>query len=243
MRLGLHLPWSAPAHPCGSRGRQSAVRHRLLPPGGLRIRAAPHTVSACCVSPQQGSFAGQVWPDLLCWSGDDFRARTWQPPPLAGSPASRAAVVGRRPAGDARAARATGAVPGSHPPGGLGLPAGARLRRGSSGACWLASSTGLTCHTPPSPRASSPISFSASSSALWRRSSSGTLVTGIAGPAESSDSAGADGASVARLGWKSLVYFEVLTTAALAIGLVAINLSRAGVGVAVQAGRRRRPAG
>ncbi|RRA50131.1 dicarboxylate/amino acid:cation symporter [Acidipila sp. EB88] len=57
----------------------------------------------------------------------------------------------------------------------------------------------------------------------------GTLVTGIAGHTQAGQNS-----SVGRLGWKSLVYFEVLTTAALAIGLVAINLSRAGVGVALQ---------
>ncbi len=55
----------------------------------------------------------------------------------------------------------------------------------------------------------------------------GTLVTGIAGHGSK--------ANVGRLGWKSLVYFEVLTTAALAIGLLAINISRAGVGVGAQA--------
>ncbi len=58
----------------------------------------------------------------------------------------------------------------------------------------------------------------------------GTLVTGIAGHSGSEK-----GSGIARLGWKSLVYFEALTTIALAIGLVAINISRAGVGVAVQA--------
>ncbi len=51
----------------------------------------------------------------------------------------------------------------------------------------------------------------------------GTLVTGIA--------AHGDGASVGRLGWKSLLYFEVLTTAALLIGLVAIHISGAGIGL------------
>ncbi len=55
----------------------------------------------------------------------------------------------------------------------------------------------------------------------------GTLVTGIAGHGGT--------ARVGRLGWKSLLYFEVLTTAALVIGLVAIHLSHAGVGVAVPA--------
>jgi proton glutamate symport protein len=51
----------------------------------------------------------------------------------------------------------------------------------------------------------------------------GSLITGIAGHGELR--------SVGRLGLKSLVYFEVLTTVALIIGLVAINVSRAGVGL------------
>ena len=51
----------------------------------------------------------------------------------------------------------------------------------------------------------------------------GTLVSGIAGHA--------DLKKVGRLGIKALVYFEVVTTAALFIGLAAINLSRAGFGV------------
>jgi proton glutamate symport protein len=38
--------------------------------------------------------------------------------------------------------------------------------------------------------------------------------------------------SVGRMGIKSLVYFEVVTTVALAIGLLAINISKAGVGMA-----------
>ena len=50
-----------------------------------------------------------------------------------------------------------------------------------------------------------------------------TLVTGIAGHG--------DLKSVGRMGIKSLVYFEVLTTLALVVGLVAINLSKAGVGL------------
>jgi proton glutamate symport protein len=54
-----------------------------------------------------------------------------------------------------------------------------------------------------------------------------TLVTGIAGHG--------DLKSIGRMGIKSLVYFEVLTTLALVIGLVAINLSHAGVGLAVPA--------
>lgn len=39
--------------------------------------------------------------------------------------------------------------------------------------------------------------------------------------------------SVGRMGIKSLVYFEVVTTIALFIGLLAINISKAGVGLAV----------
>lgn len=61
----------------------------------------------------------------------------------------------------------------------------------------------------------------------------GTLVTGIAGHGSSANNAG--DSSIGRLGWKSLLYFEVLTTAALAIGLFAINVSHAGVGVALPA--------
>src|SRR6201996_3967134 len=50
-----------------------------------------------------------------------------------------------------------------------------------------------------------------------------TLVTGIAGHG--------DLKSVGRMGVKSLIYFEVVTTLALVIGLAAINLSHAGVGL------------
>jgi proton glutamate symport protein len=52
-----------------------------------------------------------------------------------------------------------------------------------------------------------------------------TLVVGIAGHA--------DLRQVGRMGVKALIYFEVVTTVALVIGLVAINVSRAGVGVHV----------
>jgi proton glutamate symport protein len=55
----------------------------------------------------------------------------------------------------------------------------------------------------------------------------GTLITGIAGHGNLK--------SVGRIGVKSLIYFEVVTTIALVIGLAAINLSRAGVGVAMTA--------
>ena len=54
-----------------------------------------------------------------------------------------------------------------------------------------------------------------------------TLVSGIAGHG--------DLKSVGRMGWKSLLYFEVLTTIALFIGLVAANLSKAGVGMVMPA--------
>jgi proton glutamate symport protein len=54
-----------------------------------------------------------------------------------------------------------------------------------------------------------------------------TLVSGIAGHG--------DLKSVGRMGWKSLLYFEVLTTIALVLGLVAANISKAGVGLAMPA--------
>ncbi len=54
-----------------------------------------------------------------------------------------------------------------------------------------------------------------------------TLVTGIAGHG--------DLKGVGRMGVKALVYFEVVTTLALVIGLVAANVTRAGVGLAMGA--------
>lgn len=51
----------------------------------------------------------------------------------------------------------------------------------------------------------------------------GTLIVGIAGHSNIKQ--------VGRLGWKSLLYFEVVTTIALAIGLIAINISKAGIGI------------
>ena len=54
-----------------------------------------------------------------------------------------------------------------------------------------------------------------------------TLVSGIAGHGELK--------SIGRMGLKSLLYFEVLTTLALVIGLVAINISKAGVGMVIPA--------
>jgi proton glutamate symport protein len=50
-----------------------------------------------------------------------------------------------------------------------------------------------------------------------------TLVVGIAGHSNLKQ--------VGRLGWKSLLYFEIVTTIALVIGLFAINMSQAGVGI------------
>lgn len=52
-----------------------------------------------------------------------------------------------------------------------------------------------------------------------------TIVVGIAGHS--------DLKQVGRMGWKSLVYFEIVSTIALVIGLVAINVSKAGIGVNV----------
>jgi len=56
----------------------------------------------------------------------------------------------------------------------------------------------------------------------------GTLVVGIAGHSNLKQ--------VGRMGWKSLVYFEVVTTLALLIGLLAINISQAGVGIELPVG-------
>jgi len=52
-----------------------------------------------------------------------------------------------------------------------------------------------------------------------------TLVSGIAGHS--------DLKKVGRMGVKAIVYFEIVTTVALVIGLVAINVSKAGVGAKV----------
>ncbi len=55
----------------------------------------------------------------------------------------------------------------------------------------------------------------------------GTLVSGIAGHS--------DLKKVGRMGIKAIVYFELVTTVALFIGLAAINISKAGVGVKLPA--------
>jgi proton glutamate symport protein len=55
----------------------------------------------------------------------------------------------------------------------------------------------------------------------------GTLITGIAGHG--------DLRKVGRIGWKSLVYFESVTTIALFLGVAAINLTKAGEGLVISA--------
>lgn len=55
-----------------------------------------------------------------------------------------------------------------------------------------------------------------------------TVVVGIAGHSNLQQ--------VGRMGWKSILYFEVMTTFALILGLIAINISRAGVGVRLPEG-------
>lgn len=56
----------------------------------------------------------------------------------------------------------------------------------------------------------------------------GTLIVGIAGH-------GDDLKQVGRLALRSIIYFEVVTTVALAVGLLAVNLVKPGVGVALTA--------
>src|SRR4026209_2220792 len=54
----------------------------------------------------------------------------------------------------------------------------------------------------------------------------GTLVIGIAGH-------GDDMKRVGRLAFKSIIYFEIVTTLALVVGLVAVNITKPGVGVSL----------
>jgi proton glutamate symport protein len=61
-----------------------------------------------------------------------------------------------------------------------------------------------------------------------------TLVVGIAGHSNLRQ--------VGRMGVKALIYFEVVTTLALLIGLAAINISRAGVGMTLPAAAAAQPA-
>jgi len=56
----------------------------------------------------------------------------------------------------------------------------------------------------------------------------GTLVVGIAGHSD-------DLKAVGRLALKSIIYFEIVTTLALAVGLIAVNLTKPGVGVSLAA--------
>ncbi|HCM77209.1 MAG TPA: dicarboxylate/amino acid:cation symporter [Cytophagales bacterium] len=55
-----------------------------------------------------------------------------------------------------------------------------------------------------------------------------TLVVGIAGHSNLKQ--------VGRMGWKSILYFELVTTLALVIGLIAINITQAGAGIVLPEG-------
>jgi proton glutamate symport protein len=55
-----------------------------------------------------------------------------------------------------------------------------------------------------------------------------TLVMGIAGHSNLKQ--------VGRMGWKSILYFEAVTTLALVIGIVAINVTKAGEGIVLPEG-------
>ena len=55
-----------------------------------------------------------------------------------------------------------------------------------------------------------------------------TLVVGIAGHSNLKQ--------VGRMGWKSILYFEIVTTLALVIGVLAINITKAGVGITLPEG-------
>ena len=55
-----------------------------------------------------------------------------------------------------------------------------------------------------------------------------TLVVGIAGHSNLKQ--------VGRMGWKSILYFEAVTTLALIIGVLAINITKAGVGITLPVG-------
>lgn len=58
----------------------------------------------------------------------------------------------------------------------------------------------------------------------------GTLVVGIAGHSD-------DLKAVGRLAFKSIVYFEIVTTIALLVGLLAVNIAKPGVGVSSQSSK------
>jgi proton glutamate symport protein len=55
-----------------------------------------------------------------------------------------------------------------------------------------------------------------------------TLVMGIAGHSNLKQ--------VGRMGWKSILYFEIVTTVALVIGIIAINITKAGSGIVLPEG-------
>jgi len=55
-----------------------------------------------------------------------------------------------------------------------------------------------------------------------------TLVVGIAGHSNLKQ--------VGRMGWKSILYFEIVTTIALIIGIIAINITEAGTGIVLPPG-------
>ncbi len=55
-----------------------------------------------------------------------------------------------------------------------------------------------------------------------------TLVVGIAGHSNLKQ--------VGRMGWKSILYFEIVTTLALVIGIIAINITKAGAGIVLPEG-------
>lgn len=55
-----------------------------------------------------------------------------------------------------------------------------------------------------------------------------TLVVGIAGHSNLKQ--------VGRMGWKSIIYFEIVTTLALVIGILAINITQAGAGIKLPEG-------
>ena len=55
-----------------------------------------------------------------------------------------------------------------------------------------------------------------------------TLVVGIAGHSNLKQ--------VGRMGWKSILYFEIVTTVALVIGIIAINITQAGSGIVLPEG-------
>ena len=62
-----------------------------------------------------------------------------------------------------------------------------------------------------------------------------TLVVGIAGGHGHSDNSGSSAFSVGRVGLKCLIYFELITTFALIVGLVVVNVCQPGAGINLSA--------